>query len=195
LGAELIGSANETSVFILPGLGNSGPEHWQSYWEKNNPSFKRIQQTEWDAPDCCDWVAVLDQAIKASQLAVVLVGHSSSCALINHWAMYAKNSPQLKKVNGALLVAPSDVEADSYPPGTKNFHPMPLHPLPFPSIVVASMNDIYVSLARVQFFAKSWGSQLVNIGAAGHINSASAMGDWPEGMQLLQTLSDREKQP
>jgi uncharacterized protein len=180
---------NEPNVFILPGLGNSGPEHWQSYWEKNNPTFKRIHQAEWDTPDCNDWVATLDQAIAASHEELVLVGHSSSCALINHWASVAKNSPHLKKIKGALLVAPSDPEADSYPEGAKNFRPMPQHTLPFPSIVVASTNDIYVTLERAEYFAKSWGSKLVNIGATGHINSASALGGWPQGLQLLQQLS------
>ena len=87
-----------------------------------------------------------------------------------------------------MLVAPSDPEADSYPTGTKNFRPMPLQALPFPSTVVASSNDIYVSLARAEYFAKVWRSRLVNIGAVGHINSASALGDWPQGMQLLQEL-------
>lgn len=185
---------SEFNVFILPGLGNSGPEHWQSYWEKTHPSFKRINQTEWDAPDCRDWVAVPDQAIEASQQDVVLVGHSSSCALISHWANYAKNSAHRKKVKGALLVAPSDPEGDNYPLGTKNFRPMPIQALPFPGIVVASTNDIYVTMARAQFFAQAWGSRFINIGAAGHINSASALGNWPRGMDLLQALSHGEKQ-
>lgn len=179
---------NDTSVFILPGLGNSGPEHWQSYWERKNPSFKRILQAEWETPDCRDWVTALDQAIEANQNKMVLVGHSSSCALICHWASYAKKRPHLKKVKGALLVAPSDAEADSYPPGTRNFRPMPLQALPFPNIVVASTNDVYVSLERAEYFAKVWGSKLISIGATGHINSASALGDWPQGMQLLQEL-------
>ncbi len=183
----------EAKVFILPGLGNSGPEHWQSYWERSNPTFKRIIQAEWDTPDCQDWVATLDQAIAASDEKLVLVGHSSSCALVGHWASFAKNTAQIKKVKGALLVAPSDAEAHNYPAGTKNFQPMPLQTLPFASIVVASTDDIYVSVARAQFFAQAWGSDFINIGAAGHINSATGLGDWPEGMQLLQALLKDEK--
>ncbi len=179
---------NKIKIFVLPGLGNSGPEHWQSYWERNHPSFKRIAQAEWEAPDCHDWVFNLDHAIEASNDELVLVGHSSSCALIGHWASYAKNTPQIEKIKGALLVAPSDAEADSYPLGAKNFRPMPLQTLPFPSIVVASTDDVYVTMERAQFFAQAWGSRLVNLGAAGHINSASGLGDWPHGLQLLQEL-------
>lgn len=34
-----------TTVFTLPGLYNSGPQHWQSYWE-NEYGFIRIEQME-----------------------------------------------------------------------------------------------------------------------------------------------------
>jgi len=93
-------------------------------------------------------------------------------------------------VRGAFLVAPSDVEAPSYPPNAIDFEPMPLAPLPFPSIVVASTNDQYVSLDRAKAFASAWGSRLVVIGDAGHINGASGYGPWPEGEKLLLEFCD-----
>lgn len=65
---------------------------------------------------------------------------------------------------------------------------MPETPLPFPSIVVASTNDEYVTLARARAYAEAWGSRLVDVGALGHVNSASALGDWPAGWALLETL-------
>jgi predicted alpha/beta hydrolase family esterase len=71
---------------------------------------------------------------------------------------------------------------------------MPLQRLQFPSIVVASSNDPYVTLSRGQAFAKAWGSEFVIVGEAGHTNSASGLGDWPEGLALLNTLrKTREK--
>ena len=36
--------------------------------------------------------------------------------------------------------------------------------------------------------AKAWGAELVDIGNAGHINTASGYGEWPEGERLLQRL-------
>jgi hypothetical protein len=39
-------SAAEAPVLILPGLYNSGPEHWQSRWESRHPGFRRIQQDD-----------------------------------------------------------------------------------------------------------------------------------------------------
>ena len=32
-----------TRVFILPGLGSSGPDHWQTYFEHLRPDFTRIE--------------------------------------------------------------------------------------------------------------------------------------------------------
>jgi uncharacterized protein len=170
-------------VLILPGLYNSGPEHWQSRWQAAHPEFRRVMQDDWERPRCADWIARLDAAISATPDAV-LVAHSSSCALVAHWVAGGGRG----RVRGALLVAPSDPEAPSYPEGPTGFAPMPRHPLPFPSIVVASTDDQYVTLDRARGFAESWGSRLVSIGAAGHINSQSALGDWPIGFALLEAL-------
>ena|SRR5205823_3282369 len=68
------------------------------------------------------------------------------------------------------------------------FAPMPLVRFPFPTVVVASSNDPFVTVVRARTFAKAWGSKFVMIGEAGHINSASGFGDWPKGLALLNTL-------
>ena len=68
---------------------------------------------------------------------------------------------------------------------------MPLQKLPFPSLVVASTNDEYVTLERAQYFVSCWGSQFVNIGKLGHINSESDLKDWPAGMELLRQLDEK----
>lgn len=60
--------------------------------------------------------------------------------------------------------------------------------LPFPSIVVASADDDYVTPAQARAYATAWGSEYVEIGAAGHINSASGLGAWPAGRALLERL-------
>jgi predicted alpha/beta hydrolase family esterase len=65
---------------------------------------------------------------------------------------------------------------------------MPLHLLPFPAIVVASRNDPAVSFKRARFFAESWGSELIDLGAAGHINEKSGYGPWPDGHELVERL-------
>jgi hypothetical protein len=60
--------------------------------------------------------------------------------------------------------------------------------LPFPSVVIASTDDPYVTLHRAEAFAAAWGSELINIGRAGHINAASGHGPWPQGEAWLEKL-------
>lgn len=169
-------------VLTVPGLWSSGPDHWQTLWESAEPAWKRIQQADWITPLRDDWVRAIDAAIRAAPGAVVLAAHSLGCVAVAHWARTGR------RIQGALLVAPSDPEASSFPEGPRGFEPMPLERLPFRSIVVASSGDPYVSIERAGFFAEAWGSTLVNVGDRGHINAASRLGAWPEGRALLNRL-------
>lgn len=174
-----------TNYFIIPGLGNSGPEHWQTYFEKSGGNFQRIHQEEWDAPKCEDWVATIDAVISQYDLStVVLIAHSLGCATIAHWAAKHK-----RKIKGALLVAPSDLEAQHYTFPATGFAPIPLNKLEFKTTVVASEDDVWATLERAKFFADHWGSEFINIGNAGHINVASGYTKWEEGLRILRTLS------
>lgn len=172
-------------LLIIPGWGNSGPGHWQSLWANELPNAKRIEQKEWINVRLEDWVDTLASAVLECQRDVVLVGHSLSCILVAHWAQQGIT----RQVRGALLVAPTDVEdTTTAPVETHGFAPIPLRALPFRSIVVASTNDPYVSSKRAAEFADGWGSTLVNIGDAGHINVAAGFGHWPRGEEILATL-------
>jgi predicted alpha/beta hydrolase family esterase len=107
--------------------------------------------------------------------------------LVAQWAQWAcTHGGSPLKIAGAFLVAPSDVEAPSYPVAPGGFEPIPMAPLPFPSVVVASTNDEFAAIERSRAFAKAWGGQLVEIGDAGHINADTGYGPWPEGEQLLE---------
>jgi uncharacterized protein len=175
-----------THYFILPGLGNSGPEHWQTWFERSGKNFIRINQSEWDAPLCQDWVDTIAQAIEGIDPAkIVLVGHSLACAAIAHWA---KDSGKI--IKGALLVAPSDLEAPQYQDAfpAKGFVPIPKDKFRFKTIVVASEDDIWVSFERAKYFAEQWGSEFISLGNAGHINAASGYGVWEEGLEILKGL-------
>jgi predicted alpha/beta hydrolase family esterase len=174
-----------STIFVLPGLGNSGPAHWQSLWEKQF-DFIRIEQQDWDTPVCSDWIDTINEYVGGYHPGdVIIVGHSLACPTIACWAKEF-NVP----IKGALLVAPSDTEAETYPKGTIGFAPVPLLKLPFPSITVASTDDFYVRYERAELFADSWGSKLVNAGDAGHINAASNIGIWEKGLALLKELDD-----
>jgi hypothetical protein len=172
-----------STILTLPGIGGSGPEHWQSLWEKEY-GFTRIEQKEWETPDCADWIANIQKALSGyDPQDVLLVGHSAVCAAIGHWAKQYQI-----KIKGALLVAPADPDAKTFPSGAIGFAPMPLIKLPFPSIVVASTNDHFATLERSIQFADAWGSELVNIGDVGHINVNSGYGEWNAGLDILKRL-------
>ena len=172
-----------SNIFIIPGLGNSGENHWQTLWEKKY-HFTRINQSNWDTPVCEEWIDTIDQRLSNEDLSnTILVAHSLGCFTIAYWAEKYK-----QKIKGALLVAPSDTEAETYPTGTTGFAPFPKVKMHFPTVVVMSENDFYVTPDRARYFAKAWESDIQNIGNAGHINVASGFGAWNEGLSILKRL-------
>jgi len=181
------------TVLLLPGLYDSGPEHWQSRWQAqwsaDTPLLvERVVQQDWAAPRCADWVARLTQVMQESSRDVVLAAHSSACAMIAHWAREAPLE-LLMRVRGVLLVAPSDPLATAYPSGPTGFAPVPLHALPFPGTVVASRNDEYVTFEQAERYATAWGSRVWDVGEAGHINASAGYGAWPDGWRAVEAMA------
>lgn len=172
------------NILILPGWQDSGPEHWQSLWQ-NQFAYPRVQQHDWMRPLRGDWIARLEDVLLSLDGPAVLVAHSLGCQLVAAWAAHSNNTHLVK---GALLVAPGDAERDELRPVLSSWTPLVLKTLPFTSTLVASNDDPYCTLARATQFAQAWGSRLVNIGARGHINAESDLGDWPAGQALLQEL-------
>lgn len=170
-------------ILIIPGLNSSGPDHWQSHWERTLPNIERIHQRDYEAPICSEWIDTIQKKVESVGPDAILVGHSSGAIAISHWAKKF-GTP----IAGAMLVGPSDVERADFPYQITGFKPIALDRFSFPSIVVASSNDPYVTLERATYFASRWGSKLVNVGPAGHINTASGHGPWPEGIELLREL-------
>ena len=176
----------ETDILIAPGLGNSGPGHWQRRWAARMANARVVEQEDWDRPVVADWVARLHREILLATRPVVLVGHSLAVAAIVLTAQRLADT----KVRGAFLVSPPDFDSDALPPLIRPFKP-PTDPLPFPSMVVASSTDPLVSLERARGFAADWGGDFVPAGDAGHINVASGHGPWPEGLLMFAELMKR----
>jgi predicted alpha/beta hydrolase family esterase len=145
-----------------------------------------VQQSEWDTPECGSWVARLAETLARVDAPVVLAAHSAACAMVAHWA--ARHDTEPARVRGALLVAPSDPAGSNYPKGPVGFDPVPQARLPFRSIVLASDSDPYVTLGRAREYAAAWGSELVVLPKAGHINVASGHGPWQAGFDMLARL-------
>lgn len=175
-----------TRFLNIPGITNSGPQHWQTLWERQFPNvFRRIVQANWDTPVCEEWIAEIEKQVQAEGAEnVVLTAHSLGCTAVAHWAKRYGT-----RIRGAMLVAPSDCEAPSYEFESSGFDPIPMESLPFRSLVVASLDDRYVTPVRALAFANAWGSEYVEIGRAGHINGDSGHGDWPDGRVLLRRVS------
>ncbi len=178
---------------IVPGWQGSPDNHWQSHWQRSLPNSARVEQRDWLTPQRRDWVQALEEAIAAERSPVILIAHSLGCITVAHWA--AQASPALlRRVRGALLVAPADVERPTCAPALRNFAPIPLHTLPFPSQVVSSDNDPAVSVPRALYLAKAWGAEAGLLSNAGHINVKSGHERWEQGFAYLYRLQGRIEQ-
>lgn len=178
---------NVNEVLVLPGLSSSGPTHWQTLWEQDNPGWRRVEQQDWFDPDPMNWVRSIERYVSACSEPPVLVAHSLATVALAHWARLYNS-----KVRGAFLVAPADVESPNpHSHLLQAFCPIPRERLPFPCMVVASSNDPYGSLPRITQLAQDWGAELVVAGALGHINAASGMGAWEQGQELLRCFVAR----
>lgn len=170
---------SDCDILIVPGIGNSGPDHWQTRWERELSSARRVEQANWDAPRRSDWVTRIVEEITSAKRPVVLVAHSLGVAA----AVHATSQLAPGQVRGAFLVCLPDVENPNLIPGLElDFGPIPRDPLPYPSVMVASRTDPYCAYEKVETIAHAWGSAVVDAGDSGHINAASGYGPWPEGL-------------
>ncbi|PDT04224.1 hypothetical protein CO666_10075 [Rhizobium chutanense] len=178
-----------SEVLILPGLFGSGEGHWQQHWLEDQPGSRCVAQNDWDRPNLDAWLLQLEGALDEAGEAY-LVAHSLGCLLAARLA--GRNAA--RRVKGALLVAPCDLQAtEILHPGHITFGGMPTAPLPFPSIVVGSMNDAYMTVDRLTLFGRLWNAETRNIGLAGHINVASGFGRWRSGYRLLEALKTQAR--
>lgn len=179
--------AADPRVLILPGIDDSGPAHWQTLWQADLVGCARVAARDWGHPVCGEWVAALDSTLarlaETDPRPVLLVAHSLGCLQVVHWA-----AAHTRVVRGALLVAPPDPTAEEFPGAASGFAPLPERVLPFPSVLIASRDDPYASLDFSRRCAEAWHSRFVEIGAHGHINAESGLGDWPQGRAWLDCL-------
>jgi hypothetical protein len=180
---------SDCDILMVAGYENSGPDHWQSRWERQLSTARRVEQASWTEPKRSEWVARVVTEVSRSKRPVVLVAHSLGVPTVAHAAAQLKGS----NVRGAFLVGLPDVEKpDLIPEVDLDFGPIPLDPLPFPSVLIASRTDPYCAYDKAEDVAYAWGSAIVDAGDAGHINTESGHGPWPEGLMrfagFLKTL-------
>lgn len=168
----------DVEILIVPGYGNSGPDHWQTRWQSRLKSARRIEQKDWERPDTGHWPDCIVAAVATATKPAVIVAHSCGVAAVAH----AAAKLPVGRVVGAFLVAPAAEAVAAKLPGVDPaFTPYPRDPLPFPSLLVASRDDLQCPYEAAGDMALNWGSTLVDAGPVGHINTASGHGPWPEG--------------
>lgn len=164
-------------VLIVPGLYGSGPDHWQSLWQKQNPSWQLVIQDNWSLPDLDAWADRLRDAVVSAPGPVLIAAHSFGCLVT---AKVAAQYP--RQIAGALLVAPANPQKFGVAGR------LPRRSLGVPSRVVASDNDPWMPLAIAREWAARWGSALTVLRGAGHINAESGLGNWSAGLNLLNRI-------
>lgn len=166
-----------STTLIVPGLHDSGPDHWQSWIEVRVPNPHRVMQENWSEPNLSRWTANVRRAIAKTRDDIFVVAHSFGCL-----AAVLAGAEQPDRIGGMLLVAPAD--PDKF--GIGNL--MPRHDPGFRTIVVASRNDPWLAFAEATTWATRWRASLIDAGYAGHINAAAGFGAWPQGLELVQRL-------
>lgn len=164
-------------ILIVPGLGGSGPAHWQSWLHAELPGSLRVEQQDSNSTDLPVWTDTLCAAIDTAAEPVWLVAHSFGC-LATLCALTRRPS----RVAGALLVAPADPEKF----GLAHLLPEMIPALPVKAVV--SSNDPWMPLAKAELLLNQLGIDTLNLGEAGHINAESGFGPWPQGLALLHQL-------
>ena len=170
--------ASDVDILIVPGLGDSGPDHWQTRWQARLSTARRVEQDDWERPMREAWVARIIAAATQATRPVVIVAHSLGVLAVVHAA------PRLPPtVVGAFLVAPPDeASLAALQEIDPAFAPIPRDPLPFPSVLVASSNDPLCGSVEAAELSLAWGATFTAAGEAGHINADSGHGPWPEGL-------------
>jgi predicted alpha/beta hydrolase family esterase len=166
-----------STTLIVPGIYSSGPDHWQTWFEERIPGSVRVIQRDWKDANLAEWSSRVRREIVRNPGQILIVAHSFGVLA----AVQAAHDHS-ERIAGALLVAPADPEKF----GVEDY--LPATPLAFRAVVVGSTNDSWMRLERTAHWADLWGADLVNLGAAGHVNVDSGFGPWPEGLAIFERL-------
>ncbi len=172
------------SLIFLAGIGNSGPEHWQRIWYEREGGVW-VEHESWDYPVRDAWMKDLEDALAATGGPKVVIAHSLGCLMAADLAWSEESG-----VTSAFLVAVPDTRGDHFPEEAEGFNPPPYGRLPFPAVMVASQDDPYGSTGHATTVAEQLGAELIGVGAKGHLNGSSGLGDWPEGWSLFKAHLD-----
>ncbi|MBV7439071.1 acetoin dehydrogenase E2 subunit dihydrolipoyllysine-residue acetyltransferase [Aeromonas encheleia] len=167
-------------ILLVPGLHNSGPDHWQSRWHQHFPHWQRMVGLPWDKPDLTVWSAKLASKLRSRRSQVHLVAHSFGAL-----TAIAAARLQPEKVASILIVAPADPARFGIPDEAL------AGSVKVSAQLIASRNDPWMTFERAEYWSRQWQVPLFDAGEVGHINAQSGHGEWGQGLNLLGTLYRR----
>lgn len=175
---------------IVPGVGGSDYDHWQSWLQRQLMCSSRVQQHDWNSPILSQWVNNFLQTVSSVDGHIQVVAHSFGC--LTTVAALDQNPELAKKVKKLILVAPANPARfgdQGFAQNSQNDYASYFHQikLKVPSDMIISENDPWLNFEDAKKLAHSWQVRPTNIGAAGHINVASGFGPFPEIYNYLCT--------
>lgn len=173
------------TIVNVPGYTNAGPEHWQTLFENKFVNFKRVMQQDWLSPVRENWIQGIEATVSQIEGDIVLVGHSCGAVAIAQWALACDS----RKVKGALLVSPADIDRETAIEPIIVQRPLPTTPLPFATKLIYSDNDEHSSAVRSEQMGKDWGSELILVKGASHFHTEAGFGQWPDAEKWIEQLA------
>ncbi|MCC8401830.1 alpha/beta hydrolase [Paraburkholderia sp. MMS20-SJTN17] len=166
-------------LVTVPGLHGSEGAHWQTWLERQFARSLRVEQANWDAPDLTLWAKSLRDLLARERGPFVLAAHSFGCLATAH---ALQQGTLAGDVVGVLFVAPASPRKFAFA------GPFDARRLGVPSILIGSETDPWMTLGEARDLAQRFGSAFVNLGDAGHINTAAGFGPWPRAKYFVDTL-------
>ncbi len=173
---------------IVPGVGGSEHDHWQSWLQRQLKSCSRVQQQDWNKPVLHEWIEQFVKTVQAIQEPIQIVAHSFGC--LTTVAALAQHPELNQKIKNLVLVAPANPARfgdDGFARESQNDYQQYFHQLKLqvPTQMIISENDPWLNFQDALQLAKAWKIRPKNLGQVGHINVASGFGPFPEIYDFL----------
>ena len=173
---------------IVPGVGGSEHDPWQSWLQRQLKSCSRVQQQDWNKPVLHEWIEQFVKTVQAIQEPIQIVAHSFGC--LTTVAALAQHPELNQKIKNLVLVAPANPARfgdDGFARESQNDYQQYFQQLKLqvPTQMIISENDPWLNFQDALQLAKAWKIRPKNLGQVGHINVASGFGPFPEIYDFL----------
>ena len=173
---------------IVPGVGGSEHDHWQSWLQRQLKSCSRVQQQDWNKPVLHEWIEQFVKTVQAIQEPIQIVAHSFGClTTVAALAQHPELNQNIKNLVLVALANPARFGDAGFARESQNDYQQYFHQvkLQVPTQMIISENDPWLNFQDALQLAKAWKIRPKNLGQVGHINVASGFGPFPEIYDFL----------